>query len=103
MAGGLFSFCVRTFSEQPRYSYSLEDGVPIAAPDAKERFADNRAAIEHAKLIAKDLARSLLAQRGLRVVVRNEAGVEIGAVPLVPSGPPPPPARSGGTGTRARR
>jgi len=71
----------------PRYTYSLEDGVPIAALDANEKFADNRAAVEHAKLIAKDLARSLVARRHLRVVVRNQAGAEIGAVPLVASRP----------------
>ena len=71
----------------PHYSYSLEDGVPIADLEAKEKFTDNRAAIEHAKQIAKDLARSLVARRGLRVVVRNEAGAEIGAVSLVENRP----------------
>ena len=66
----------------PRYSYSLEDGVPIAALDANEEFADKNAAMDHAKRIAKDLARSLIAKRHLCIVVRNEAGDKIGDVPL---------------------
>ena len=66
----------------PRYSFSLGDGIPDSYSDAVEDFADNRAAIDHAKLVAKDLARSKAAQNNLRVVIRNEAGHEIGAVPL---------------------
>ena len=67
----------------PRYSFSLSDGIPAADSDAAGDFADNQAAMGHAKLIAKDLTRSLAAQRGLRVVIRNEAGDQIGDVPLV--------------------
>jgi len=66
----------------PRYSFTLEDGVPVAPEDATEDLADNQAAMDHAKLIAKDLARSSVALDHLRVVVRNEAGDEIGDVPL---------------------
>ena len=66
----------------PRYSFTLEDGVPIAPEDVTEDFANNRAAMDHANLIAKDLARSKAAQNHLRVVVRNQAGEEIGDVPL---------------------
>ena len=66
----------------PLYSYSLEDGARIADLEAREEFADNQAAIAHAKLIAKDFARSKAAQNDLRVVVRNEAGDEIGEMPL---------------------
>ncbi|MEA2981053.1 MAG: hypothetical protein QOF09_2876 [Alphaproteobacteria bacterium] len=66
----------------PRYYFSLENGVRVADPDATEDFADNQGAVDHARLIAKDLARSLAARRNLRVVVRNETGDEIGDVPL---------------------
>ena len=67
----------------PHYSYSLENGTRVADPqDATEDFADNRAAMDHAKLIAKDLARSKAALDHFRVVVRNEVGDEIGDVPL---------------------
>jgi hypothetical protein len=66
----------------PRYSFTLEDCVPIAPEDVTEDFANNQAAMDHANLIAKDLARSKAARDHLRVVVRNEAGKEIGDVPL---------------------
>ena len=66
----------------PRYSFTLEERVPIAPEDATEDFANNQAAMDHAKLIARDLARSTAARNLLRVVVRNEAGKEIGDVPL---------------------
>jgi hypothetical protein len=69
-------------SAMPRYSFSLDKGIPVADSDATEDFADNHAAMEHAKLIAKDLARSLAAKNNLCVVVKNEAGDEIGDVPL---------------------
>ena len=48
----------------------------------REISPDNQAAMDHASLIAKDLARSLAARRNLRVVVRNKAGDEVGEVPL---------------------
>jgi hypothetical protein len=66
----------------PRYSFTLEDGVPVAPEGATEDLADNQVAMDHAKLIAKDLARSRAALDHLRVVVRNEAGDEIGDAPL---------------------
>ena len=67
----------------PHYSYSLENGIRDAdRQDAIEDFTDNRAAMDHTKLIARDLARSTAARNHLRVVVRNEAGDEIGDVPL---------------------
>ena len=68
----------------PRYFFSLEGGVPVPVtdPDATEDLANNQAAMDQAKLIAKDLARSRAARDNLRVVVRNEAGEEIGDVPL---------------------
>jgi hypothetical protein len=64
----------------PRYSFGLDDAAPLE--DATEEFAGNQAAMEHAKLVAKDLARSTAARHNLRVVVRNEAGDEIGDVSL---------------------
>jgi hypothetical protein len=64
------------------YSFSLTGGIPAADTDATGDFADNQAAMDHASLIAKDLARSLAARRNLRVVVRNKAGDEVGEVPL---------------------
>jgi hypothetical protein len=66
----------------PRYSFTLEERVPVAPEDATEDFDNNQAAMDHANLIAKDLARSKAARNHLRVVVRNEAGKEIGDVPL---------------------
>ena len=66
----------------PHYSFSLSDSIPAADTDATGDFADDQAAMDHAKLIAKDLARSLAARRNLRVVVKNEAGDEVGDVPL---------------------
>lgn len=68
----------------PHYFYSLENGIRATDPGATEDFADNRAAMDHAKLIAKDLARSKSTRDHLPVVVRNEAGDEIGDVPLQP-------------------
>jgi hypothetical protein len=41
----------------PRYSFTLEEGTCIADPDATEDLADNQAAMDYAKLFAKDLAR----------------------------------------------
>jgi hypothetical protein len=66
-----------------RYSFTLENGVRIASLDANEEFNDKQAAMDYAKLIAKDLARSIAAQRKLRVAVWDDAGKEIGHVPLV--------------------
>jgi hypothetical protein len=66
----------------PRYFFTLEDGKRTADPDATEDLADNQAAMGHAELIAKDLERSKAALDKLRVVVRNEAGDEIGDVPV---------------------
>ena len=67
----------------PRYTFTLEDGAIIADPEATEDLADNHAAMESAKLIAKDLARNNPAHDHHRVVVRDEAGNEIGNVPLL--------------------
>jgi len=66
----------------PRYSFTLENGACVADAEATEDLADDHAALESAKLVAKDLARSKAAQNNLRIVIRNEAGHEIGAVPL---------------------
>ena len=66
----------------PRYSFTLEERVPVAPEDATEEFANNQSAMDYANLIAKDLARSKAARDQLRVVVRNEAGKEIGDVAL---------------------
>jgi hypothetical protein len=49
-----------------------------------EDFASNQAAMDHAKLVAKDLARSTSTRRNSRVVVRNEAGVHIGDIAVLP-------------------
>jgi len=68
----------------PRYSFTLEDGETIAPEDATENFANNQAAMDHARFVAKDLARSTAAQDHLRVVVRNAAGVQIGDVAVLP-------------------
>ena len=70
-------------SAMARYSFALEDGASVSDPEATEDLADNHAAMESAKLIAKDLARNNPARDHYRVVVRNEAGDEIGNVPLV--------------------
>ena len=64
------------------YSFSLSDSIPATDTDATGDFADNQAAMEHAKLIAEDLARSLAARNHSRVVVRNKAGDVVGDVPL---------------------
>jgi hypothetical protein len=42
----------------PRDSFSLSDGIPAADSDATGDFADNQAAMSHAKLIAKDSTRT---------------------------------------------
>jgi hypothetical protein len=68
-------------SAMPRYTFTIDD-VLVADPDATEDLADNHAAMESAKLIAKDLARNNPARNHHRVVVKNEAGDEIGDVPL---------------------
>jgi hypothetical protein len=68
----------------PRYSFTLEDGVPVAPEDATEDFANNQAARGHARQVAKDLARSIAARDRLRVVVRTEAGVQIGEIAVLP-------------------
>ena len=67
-------------SPMARYFFALGDAA--APEDATEEFASNQAAMDHAKLVAKDLARSTVARHNLRVVVRNEAGDEIGHVPM---------------------
>ena len=66
----------------PRYSFSLGYGARIPDSDATEDLPDNHAAMESAKLIAKDLAQSKAAQDRLNVVVRDEADKEVGAVPI---------------------
>jgi hypothetical protein len=94
--GGPFEFGVASFvgyrtdapfhmgdnPAMPRYSFSLSDAIPAADSDATEDLTNNQAAMDHANLIAKDLARSKAARNHLRVVVRNEAGKEIGDVLL---------------------
>ena len=72
--------CDRT--AMPRYSFSLEDGVAVTHPDATEVLPSDEAAVQHARLLAGDLARSMRATEKSRVVVRDEAGKEIGAVSL---------------------
>ena len=67
----------------PRYSFTLENGACVADAEATEDLADDHAALESATLVAKDLARSTAARNHYRVVVRNEAGDEIGNVHLV--------------------
>jgi hypothetical protein len=67
----------------PRYTFTLEDRPIIADPEATEDLADDCAAMESAKLIARDFARNNPAWDHHRVVVRNEAGEEIGNVPLL--------------------
>ena len=69
-------------SAMPRYTFTIDD-VLVADLDATEDLADNHAAMESAKLIAKDLARNNPARDHHRVVVRDEAGNEIGNVPLL--------------------
>ena len=66
-----------------RYSFTLEDGAYVAPEDATEEFASKRAAIDHAKLVAKDLAQSHAAENKLLVVVRDEAGKEVGSIPVI--------------------
>ena len=67
----------------PRYTFTLEDGAIIGDPEATEDLADNHVAMESAKLIAKDFARNNPTWDHHRVVVRDEAGNEIGNVPLL--------------------
>ena len=66
----------------PRYSFSLGKSISAADSDATEDLADDQAAMDYARLIAKNLARSRAAMDHLRIVVRNEAGDEIGDAPL---------------------
>jgi hypothetical protein len=65
----------------PWYYFSLENGDCVAAPEG-EQFADDRAAAQHAKQIARDFARNDTAPGRLRIKVRNEAGDEIAEAPL---------------------
>jgi hypothetical protein len=65
----------------PRYSFTLGDGAPVADSDATADFASNKAATDHAGLVAKDLARSISA-RNLCVVARDESGNKIVSVPV---------------------
>jgi uncharacterized Zn ribbon protein len=67
----------------PRYSFSIEDGAAVAHPDATEDLANNEAAIERAREIARDFNGSTIAIGRSRVVVRDKAGTEIGDVPLL--------------------
>ncbi len=69
----------------PRYRFSAENGTAITAADAIEDLVNDQAAIEHARRIAQDLASSIIARSKSRIVVRNEAGDEIGNVPLLPT------------------
>jgi len=68
----------------PRTQNSAGLRIALAQEDAVgvKDFDNNQAAMDHANLIAKDLARSKAARNHLRVVVRNEAGKEIGDVLL---------------------
>jgi hypothetical protein len=68
----------------PWYYFSLENGDCVAAPEGEE-LPDDSAALQQAKLIARDFARNNTAPGGLRVVTRNDAGDEIGEVPLARS------------------
>jgi hypothetical protein len=65
-----------------RYSFTLENGVCVAAEDATEEFASKQAAVDHAKLVAKDLAQSKPARNRMHVVVRDESGNKVGSIPL---------------------
>ena len=47
------------------------------------QHTDTHTAIDHAKLVAKDLARSHAAEDKLRVVVRDEAGKKVGSIPVI--------------------
>ena len=66
----------------PRYSFTLENGVRITPEDATEDCASKQAALDHAKLVAKDLATSIPARNHMCVVVRDESGNKIGSIPL---------------------
>jgi len=45
----------------PRYSYSLEDGTRLTHPEATEDFPDDKAAMDHARKVARDFSGSLSA------------------------------------------
>jgi hypothetical protein len=67
----------------PRYSFSLEDGIRLTHPDATEDFADNDAAMTHARKVARDFSGSLSAMGRSNVVVWDAAGSEVGSVPIL--------------------
>jgi hypothetical protein len=64
----------------PLYSFSLEDhGFAIRPLDSAEDFADDEAAMNHARAISNDFAGSTIAQ-GRSVVVRDATEREVGRV-----------------------
>lgn len=72
------------FNGMPWYYFSLENGEPAASSEGDE-FPDDQAALQYAKVIARDFARNETAPGSLRVVVRNESGTEIASVRLAKS------------------
>jgi len=67
----------------PRYSFTLEDGFPLSAPDATEDFVGDDAAMDHARKVARDFDHSTTAQGKSGVVVRDATGREVGRAPLL--------------------
>ena len=67
----------------PRYTFTLEKSDRVADAEATEDLPDETAAMESARLIAHDFAISKAAEANLRVVVLDEAGDEVGSVPIM--------------------
>jgi hypothetical protein len=65
----------------PQYSFGIEhQDAAITDPDTTTEFANFEGALEHARMIANDLAGSLFAWGD--VVVTSATGDEVGHVPV---------------------
>ena len=66
-----------------KYFFHMEDGACIRDPQGEE-FSDDAAALREAVNVARGLAKEGV-RPNWRVVVKDENGLQVGSVPLVPS------------------
>ena len=81
--------CLAQGPDVMRYFFHLEDGTCIRDPKGSE-FQNDTAAMVEAASVAHELSKLQVHAYEWRVVVKNEGGLRIGSVPLVPRGVPVP-------------
>jgi hypothetical protein len=79
-------FLLPHYAVMPTYFFHLE-GDRLVVGQTEEELPDDDAARHEAELVSRDLARNRANGRVWHVVVTNESGDKIAAIPTILSGP----------------